>query len=204
MEGTGKMTMQMRDTFSYKGVQAEAIAISQKFSFTPAKSLGVTVGSWSTANYRGFWCDYSIDDILVIHNLYLFSEDHAYPILNEKKAEEIPIYRHLLDDIKRNPRHKTKQYQDGFPMQYSDIDYYSDYTGRVVLGIDPVQNKPEQERYRSVIELVLDSGIVMETTDITDLWKAAKGRSDDSSTSYWWEHKENSYSYLINYGLMGL
>jgi hypothetical protein len=98
------MTMQMMDSFSYRGERAETIAISRRFSFSPANNFGIAVTSWATSNYRGFWCDYSIDESLVINNLYLFSKDHLYPPVNGRKAEEIAEFRHLLDDINEKVR----------------------------------------------------------------------------------------------------
>ena len=35
------MTMQMTDTFFYQGEKAEAIAISHRFSFSPANAFGI-------------------------------------------------------------------------------------------------------------------------------------------------------------------
>lgn len=40
------MTMQMLDSFSYRGKRAEAIAISRRFSFAPANIFGIATASW--------------------------------------------------------------------------------------------------------------------------------------------------------------
>ena len=192
------MTMQKMDSFLYRGERAEAIAISQRFSFSPASHFDITTASWATSNHRGFWCDYSIDESLIINNLYLFSKDHLYPPINGRNAEEIPEFRHLLDDINEKAR-TPKQYQDGFPMQYIGIDYDCDYSGKIVLGVDPKRNESGRERYRKVIELVFDKGIVLDTIDITEIWWEVNGQHDKGSTSYWWEREDNNYFYLINY-----
>lgn len=197
------MTMQMMDSFSYRGERAEAIAISRRFSFSPANNFGIVAASWATSNSRGFWCDYSIDESLVINNLYLFSKDHLYPPINGRNAEEIPEFRHMLDDINEKAR-TPKQYQDGFPMRYIGIDYDYEYSGRIVLGVDPKRSKSGRERYRKVIELVFDTGIVLETTDITEIWRQVDERNDKGRISYWWEQEDNDYSYLINYRFMGV
>lgn len=197
------MTMQMMDSFSYRGERAEAIAISRRISFSTANNLGIATASWATSNYRGFWCDYSIDESLVINNLYLFSKDHLYPPINGRNAEEIPEFHHMLNDINEKA-HIPKQYQDGFPMQYIGIDYDYEYSGRIVLGVDPKRSKSGRERYRKVIELVFDKGVVLETTDITEIWRKEDEQNDKDLISYWWDQEENGYFYLINYSFMGV
>ena len=197
------MTMQMMDSFSYRGERAEALAVSRRFSFSPANNFGITTASWATSNHRGFWCDYSVDESLVIKNVYLFSKNHHYPPINGRNAEEIPEFRLMLDDINKKAR-IPKQYQDCFPMQYLSIDYDYEYSGRIVLGISPIRNKSGRVRYRRVIELVFNSGIVMEASDISERWRPIDERNGFDSISYWWEQEDNDYSYLINYCLMGV
>ena len=197
------MTMQRMDSFSYLGERAEAIAISRRFSFSPANNFGIAAASWATSNYRGFWCNYSVDESLVINNLYLFSKDHLYPPINGKDAEEIPEFRHILDDINKKAR-IPKQYRDSFPMQYIGIDYEYEYSGRIVLGLNPKRNKSGLERYRKVIELVFENGMVLEATDITEHWRSSEERQGEATASYWWEQKDNDYFYLINFSFMGI
>ena len=146
------MTMQMLDSFSYRGKRAEAIAISRRFSFTPENNFGIVTSAWGTSNYRGFWCDYDIDEWFVLSNLYLFSKTHDYPNINGKKAEEIPEFVRLLEQINSKAK-KERRYINGFPMQYRGINYICEYSGRIVLGIEPIQNKSRKERYREVYEL---------------------------------------------------
>ena len=152
------MTMQMLDSFSYRGMHAEAIAISRRFSFTPANNLGILTVAWGTANYRGFWCDFDIDEMFVLSNLYLFSKTYEYPVINGKNAEKIPEFVRLLEQKNRKAKGE-RRYIDGFPMQYKGIDYLYEYSGRVVLGINPAQSKFGQERYREVYELLFDKGV---------------------------------------------
>lgn len=155
------MTMQVLDSFSYRGKRAEAIAISRRFSFTPANNLGIPTAAWCTANYRGFWCDFDIDEMFVLSNLYLFSKTHEYPVINGNNAEKIPEYVRILEQINLTAK-KERQYIDGFPMQYKCIDYLYDYSGKVVLGIEPAQNKSGQERYQEVYELLFDKGVLIQ------------------------------------------
>ena len=170
------MTMQMTDTFFYQGEKAEAIAISHRFSFSPANAF---------------------DESFVIQNLYLYSKNQFYPSINGQGAEKIPDFVALLDEINRKAR-VPKKYGDGFPMQYIGINYDYEYSGRIVLGIDPEQNKAGRKKYRKVIELLLDMGIVEEETDITEIWQTVDGRQTEKVMNYWWERQSNNYYILIN------
>ena len=196
------MSMQRPDTFTYKGEPAYAIAISQRFTFTPADNLGIETAGWATSNHRGFWCDYSIDEVLTIQNLYLFSHDHQYPLINGRQAEKIPEFVRLILEVNANSR-TPKRYDDGFPMQYMGIDYDVDYTGRIALGVKPSTNKSGERRYRRVYDLLFESGILLESTDITELWRSTVG-GEQTCSDYWWQQEENDYYYLINYRFMGL
>ena len=191
------MTMQMLDSFIYKREPAEAIAISRRFSFTPLNTFGIETAPWATSNYRGFRCDYDIDESLVIKNLYLFSKNHSYPLINGNKAEEIPEYTSILSEINKKAR-VPKRYLDGFPMQYMGINYEYEYSGKIVLGVNPKRGVPEGERYLKVVELCFVDGILTESSEITDLWRSANEQKEKKSTRYWWEEKENSYAYLVN------
>ena len=197
------MTMQMLDSFSYRGMHAEAIAISRRFSFTPANNLGILTVAWGTANYRGFWCDFDIDELFVLSNLYLFSKTREYPVINGKNAEKIPEFVRLLEQKNRKAKGE-RRYIDGFPMQYKGIDYLYEYSGRVVLGINPAQSKFGQERYREVYELLFDKGVLINESDITESWKAVCEKQKGQPEEYWWEATDNNYFDLMNYAFMGV
>ena len=78
--------------------------------------------------------------------------------INGKNAEKIPEFVRLLEQKNRKAKGE-RRYIDGFPMQYKGIDYLYEYSGRVVLGINPAQSKFGQERYREVYELLFDKGV---------------------------------------------
>lgn len=195
--------MQHLDTFSYKGEHAEAIAISERFRFNPTSSFGIETSSWATSNYRGFWCDYVIDEVLIIQNLYVFSKNQAYPSINGVQAEHIPEFVRLLLSINSGTSQKRK-YSDGFPMQYKDINFEINYTGKIAIGTVPKPNKAGETRYRQVLELTFEEGVLLETADITQEWKETITSNRISTAEYWWAREENDYFRLINYGFMGL
>lgn len=197
------MTMQMLDSFLYKGKRAEAIAISHRVAFTPEKHFGLATVAWGTSNYRGFWCDFDIEEKFVLSNLYLFSKTHDYPAINGKKAENIPEFVRILEQINSKAK-EERRYTDGFPMQYRGIDYIYEYSGRIVFGIEPVQNKSGKERYQEVRELLFDKGALIDEEDITAPWNAVCEKQEGQPEDYWWEAKDNNYFDLMNYAFMGM
>lgn len=141
--------------------------------------------------------------MFVLSNLYLFSKTHDYPTINGKKAEEISEFVRILEQINSKAK-EERRYTDGFPMQYRGIDYTYEYSGRVVLGIEPAQNKSGKERYRQVYELLFEDGLLTEEADITSIWKAVCEKQKGQPEEYWWEAKDNNYFDLMNYAFMGV
>lgn len=197
------MTNQIPDKFVYCGDPAEAIAISKRFSFSPAKDFGIETMPWGTSNYRGFWCDYSIDEFFIIENLYLTSKNHSYPLINGQTANMIPELIPLYESININ-LHTPIQYEDGFPMQYLGINYLFEYSGKIVIGIRPSYSKSGRQRYKKVLELQFATGILVEKTDITEIWKSIENDQENESIHYWWQQECCNYYHLVNYSFMGL
>ena len=86
-------------------------------------------------------------------------------------------------------------------MQYSNIDYEVDYTGKMVLGID--FDRSQDDRYKQVLELGFEHGILMDTIDITTIWKASKKKDIIAPDDIWWMKEKNDYYYRLNYGDWG-
>ena len=195
--------MQISDTFTYKGEQANAIALNRRLPFSPASNFGIATAAWATSNYRGFWCDYSIDETLKVKNLYLFSRDHSYPSINGQAAEKIPEFVKLI--LRINAEARTPWcYDDGFPMRYMDINCDVEYSGRIAIGVKPSSSKSGKRSYKRVYDLLFDSGILIEFTDITDIWKSADSCAGSNPGTCWWMERENDYYYLLNYRFMGI
>ena len=173
-------------------MQAKAFAFSDKIDFSPWKAFSLETVRWSTANHRGFWCDYKIEEKLIIINLHLVTKDLVYPPLMNVLAEEDPIYKEIRDRFGRNIP---------FPMQYSNIDYEVDYTGKMVLGID--FDRSQDDRYKQVLELGFEHGILMDTIDITTIRKASKKKDIIAPDDIWWMKEKNDYYYRLNYGDWG-
>lgn len=197
------MTMQMMDNFIYRGKRAEAIAISRRFTFTPAYNFGINTVAWSTENYRGFRCDYVLDELFTVRNIYLFSKNRNYPVINGQNPKEIPEFIKTFESINISSKEK-KKYIDVFPMQYKNIDYVYEYTGKILLGIEPSANKLGQDRYQKVYELEYKNGLLDSQVDITKQWKDVCLKESGEPEEYWWESESTNYFHLINYTFMGI
>ena len=195
------MTMQIPDRFVYRGQRAEAIAISRHIEFSPARNFDIQTFSWATSNHRGFWCDYVIEEALVIHTLHLVSKDDVYPVLDGIQAEPVPEYVVLFENHIK-PHHPTTHHI-GLPMQYVGLNYMVDYTGSILMGVG-IKEGSRNERYQKVFELEFEDGILMQSTDITETWAKVHDKAAETTENYWWQKKENDYYDLINYGLMGI
>ena len=76
------MTAQIGDIYRYGKKKYQIVAISAGMPFNP-KHYGLEPHPSSTACYRGYWCEYSVDDEkLVLKNMYMFNMDDNYPPLN--------------------------------------------------------------------------------------------------------------------------
>ena len=113
----------------------------------------------------------------------------------------IPDFVCLLNEFNKKAC-KPILYNDRFPMQYIGINYEYDYTGNIVLGVVPSQNKAGQRRYRKVFDLEFEVGILIESIDITEKWRLSINPKNKEGSKYWWENENHRYDYLVNYGLM--
>ncbi len=195
------MTMQMPDRFVYRGQRAEAIAISRRLEFSPARNLGIETISWITSNHRGFWCDYVIEEALVIQTLHLVTKDDRYPMLDGIHPEPVPEYVELFEKHIK-PSHPSMHYAK-LPMQYVGLNYMVDYTGSILMGVG-IKEGGGNGRYHQVFELNFEDGILMQSTDITETWVKVHDEASGTTEDYWWQNKKNDYYYLVNYGLMGI
>ena len=138
------MTTQMPDRFLCRRQPVSMIALRPRLTFSPLRDFGITTVDWITSNHRGFWCDYEIDDGLLLRNLYLKSE--TYPTIAGIDAAPIPFYTKLFKDnnIDASP-----------PMQYLGLDYLVDYTGDFVV------------KGPSISELRFENGIIVDEVEIS-------------------------------------
>ncbi len=192
------MTKQIHDRFTYQGSRGEALALNNAIPFSPTRKYGVKPGTWSTSNYRGFFCEYELGEVFLLKNLIIFTESRQYPELNGVPAQKIPDFEEFLKQINEKGK-KPKDYMDVFPMQYTGLNLEIEFSGKILIGLDPKESKSGKIRYRQVSELSYDSGILTNTADITALYRLSfSGEPPDC----WWAQEEYRYYHLINYSLM--
>lgn len=76
------MTAQIGDIYKYQKKEFTVVALSSVLLFDP-KNYGMEPHASSTACWRGYWCEYAIeDDELLLKDLYLYNSDDKYPPLN--------------------------------------------------------------------------------------------------------------------------
>lgn len=77
-----RMTAQIGDIYKYQKKEFTVVALSSVMLFDP-KNYGMEPHASSTACWRGYWCEYAIeDDELLLNDLYLYNSDDKYPPLN--------------------------------------------------------------------------------------------------------------------------
>ena len=76
------MTAQIGDIYKYNKKEFNIVALSSAMLFDP-NNFGMEPHASSTACYRGYWCEYSIEnDVLYLKDLYIFNREDKYPPLN--------------------------------------------------------------------------------------------------------------------------
>lgn len=174
------MTAQIGDIYKYQNKEYSIVALSAKNPFHP-KMYGMEPHPSSTACYRGYWCEYAIqDDELVLKNLFLFNKDGNYPSLNgiEPLPQEFFEYEGYSGKKKGKQKFVRPKYY-GHRL-YREINLPISYTGKILLGdgfISEYYIHMGYQRgwaYRRLIELVFEEGLLMETNDLSHLAKAQR------------------------------
>lgn len=179
------MTMQAQDTIIHRNNKYNIVALEHPFTFTPKKKYGIETKWIATACYRGFFCVYEIkEDVFMIKDLDIWAQLlPSYPAINGVEPKRVGKY------IKG--------------IRYEDLYDCIDYSGRILLGIATKTSASIEPQYSQVLELIVEDGIVLDETDVTELWKNYSV-DNNSQLEYWWMDKNKSYFMLINFDLMGI
>lgn len=173
------MTAQIGDIYKYGKKKYQIVAMSAGMPFNP-KHYGLEPHPSSTACYRGYWCEFSVDDEkLVLKNLYLFNMDGNYPPLNG--VEVAP--QEFIEFERRTGKNKTEKYV--YPAHhghraYENLDMLIPYTGKILLGdgfMDEYYIHMGFQRawaYKKLLEFVFDEGIAVECNDLSHMAKAQR------------------------------
>ena len=184
------MTKQIHDTFIYEKTSAKLLALSPDFDFSPKDFFDLEPSMWGTANYRGFWCGYKIENgILFIDELTVYIQSGDYPIINNIKA----IPDELIYQLS-----KKSQFRIPIPRKYKDIHYHYYYTGKLVIAVNQQEDKYDNIGKQIILELQVNQGKVDSTKNISSLWKQYK-QKHLRKNSYWWQAQDKSYDQFVNF-----
>ena len=174
------MSAQIGDIYKYQGKEYTVVALSSSIMFDP-KDFGLEPHASSSACWRGYWCEYSIEnDEIKLKDLYLFNRDNNYPPLNGKEVspqefEELECY----GKKRKKPKKATLPAHFGH-RHYKDVDMPIAYTGRILLGDGFMQEYyihmgfQRGWAYRKLIELVFEEGILLECNDLSHIAKTQR------------------------------
>lgn len=174
------MTAQIGDIYKYEKKEFTIVALSSAMPFDP-KNFGMESHPSSTACYRGYWCEYAIEnDELFLKDLYLFNVEDKYPPLNgvEVSPQEFVEYECYTGSEKKCEK-ITSPAHFGHRV-YKDVNLPIPYTGKILLGDGFMQEYyihmgfQRGWAYEKLIELVFEEGILLECNDLSHIAKAQR------------------------------
>lgn len=181
------MTAQIGDIYKHKNKQYTLVALSGKLPFNP-KDFGMEPQMSSTACWRGYWCQYAIeDDILTLDELYLCNHDGKFPPINgvtadEEEFEEETVYSKNGEEKCMIPKYHGHR-------AYKKINLLIPYTGKILVGKDFIQDYyihmgfQRYWAYKQLIEFVFEDGILVETNDYSELAKNKRKQLKENNTN---------------------
>lgn len=146
------MTGQIGDSYFFDGHDYTIIAMSKEINFNPT-DYGLIPQSMCTACWKGYWCEYVIEDgEIFLKNLHISCKDDSYPDLNgiKVKTNKDSFIEHHL---------------------YKNVNLPILYTGQIVVGskfLNQYYIHMGYQRawaYKTVLELVFEEGILLGTID---------------------------------------
>lgn len=174
------MTAQRGDIYRYQKKEYNIVALSSAILFDP-KNFGLEAHASSTACWRGYWCEYVIEnDELLLKDLYLFNADDKYPPFNgvEVSPPEFKEYECYRGNKKK--REKVTMPAHFGHRVYREVNLPVPYTGRILLGDGFIQEYyihmgfQRGWAYKELIELVFEEGILLGCNDLSHIAKAQR------------------------------
>lgn len=174
------MTAQISDKYKYQKKEYTIVALSSAIHFDP-KNWGLEPHTSSTACYRGYWCEYAVEDEeLLLKNLYLFNIDDKYPSFNgvEVSPPEFKEYEGYMGNGKK--RKKVIRPAHFGHRVYKNVNLSIPYTGKILLGDGFMREYyihmgfQQAWAYEKLIELVFEEGVLLECNDLSHIAKAQR------------------------------
>ena len=171
------MTAQIGDIYKYQKKKFTIVASTSTMPFNP-RNFGLEPHTSSTACWRGYWCEYSIEnDELLLKNLYLFNSEGKYPTFNgvdisPQEFEEYEYFTLTDEAIKKGVRPAHHGHR-----VYKDANLPIPYTGKILLGNGFMRGYyvhmgfQRGWAYKTLIELVFEEGRLTEYNDFSHIAK---------------------------------
>lgn len=180
------MTAQIGDIYKHKNKEYKLVALSAKLPFDP-QEFGMEPHMSSTACYRGYWCKYDVDEMLILDELYLFNRDGKYPQINGVEAEQEEFIELTMTNGKNKSKVKRSKYNHH--RAYLNINLPIPYTGKILLGNGFIQDFyihmgfQRYWAYQELIEFVFEDGILLEANDFSSEAKKAREQLKEKNTN---------------------
>lgn len=176
------MTMQVTDDLLYEGERYVILQGPAKLGFDPADYAMWPIGL-STANRRGYWCEYAVTDgRLTLEKLSINNRIDYYPLINgiapvllEEAEAEVP------DADERETADGKRRLSNKYHF-YENIGLALGYSGRIVVGCNQQTCLyrgylfPPAWVFGTVLELTFENGLLVDTADISGQFTEERAR----------------------------
>lgn len=147
------MTAQISDFVEYNNNKYAIVAIQNDWPFSP-ENYGITPIATSSANYRGYFCDYAIKEgALILEELFVGQDENNIPTFNGVTAIKNRFYR--INHI----------------FEYKDVGLPVNYSGGIIIGNDFIEEFyvhmgfHRAHCYKYVKEIIFENGNVIKVID---------------------------------------
>ena len=160
------MTRQVSDRFTYNKQSYKLACLPAPYVVFEPNKYGLNPEMASTNCGRGYWCEYAIeDDMLILKQLHIHTKGEVYPDLNGAHAI-------LPTPIDLNAKSIQVTTMDNIMhLAIYEPNMLVPYNSRLLLGRDFMSDKYEYMGflstwgYRELLELVFEKGFVKEVID---------------------------------------
>lgn len=171
------MTAQISDLFKYKGCQFQLVAFSDCEPFDP-KAFGYRPVMASTACYRGYVCEYKVDnDSLLLNALRISHQENDLPVSQKKRPPD-------LNGVKASVSEQSFFGR----WVFQDLNMPLNYSGGLILGQGFIKalyvhmGFHPAWKYEEVHELVFESGKLVSESDLSRQMLEARERMELESS----------------------
>lgn len=203
------MSAQICDIYKHENKQYTLIALSGKPPFNP-KDYGMEPQKSSNACWRGYWCQYIIEDgMLTLDELYLCNHDGNYPLINGVSASEEEFVETTVYGKRTEEKHMIPKYAGH--RAYKKINLPLSFTGKILVGKDIISDyymRVEFQRYwayKRLIEFLFEDGILVEINDYSELAKTKRKQQKECHVTQKYPENINTVAiaeanFLLDYG----